>query len=177
MAWSTPPTFTTSELVPASKLTQLSDDLSYLLNRPKGSTFRDNGSTYTTTTTTFAAVDSTNMKQTITISGSSVLVGFAGTVFNTDAGNIGINCLDITVDGTRAGAAGTDGIVVMVDLGNVTHQTNGSFTILVTGLSTGSHTFALVWRTNNSVNTIGLSSGSGAGGTDNIPNFWAVEVA
>jgi hypothetical protein len=177
MAWTAPPSFTTGELVPASKMQIISDDLSYLLNRPKGSTFRDNGANYTTTSTSFVAVDSTNMKQTITMSGSSALVGFAGTVFNTDAGNVGINCLDITVDGVRAGAAGTDGIVVMVDLGSVTHQTNGSFSILVTGLSTGSHTFALVWRTNNSVNTVALSSGSGAGGTDNIPNVWAVEVS
>lgn len=151
-------------------------DIEYLLGRPKGSTFRDNNGNYTTTSTSFVDVDATNLKQTITISGSTVLVGFSGSIITTDVGNVGHVCFDIDVDGTRAGTGGTDGVMMIYDDGNASRPANASFTVLITGLTAGSHTFKLQWRVNNSANTAALTSGSGSGGTDNKPNLYAVEV-
>jgi hypothetical protein len=168
MAWTAPPSFSTGELVPASKMQIISDDLSYLLNRPKGAVLRDNGSNYTTTSTSFVDVDATNLKITITLSGSAVAVGFTGV---TALDNTGVTYWDIDVDGTRQGAAGTDGLYA-TNLGTP----NASMYILVTGLSTGSHTFKLKWKT-TSPRTSSLYSGNGVAGQDFITALGAVEVA
>lgn len=93
---------------------------------------------YTTTSTTFVDVDSTNLSLTITTGAHRVLIGFSGTVRQSD-GNDNI-FLDVTVDGTRQG--GSIGLIGPRSAVNV----DGSFTFLTDVLSAGSHTFKLQWR-------------------------------
>ncbi len=168
MAWTNPPTWVTDQVVTAPDLnTYLTDNLVYLLNRPGTVIKRDNGSTYTTTSATFVAVDDTNLAITVAVKGSAVLVGFSGVTNSLQAE------FDINVDGTRVGSAGEDGIVQ----GGFVSGSNTpvAITALVTGLSVGNHTFKLFWRSRNG-SSISLMSGNGSGGADFIPVFWAAEV-
>jgi hypothetical protein len=150
------------------------NNLDYLLSRPKSAVFRDNAAAYTTTSTSFVDIDGTNLKCTISISGSAVLVGFTGMVINT-AGGASVVCLDLAVDGTRLGAAGGEGLGAKVQNGTIT-PVKESITLLAlaTGLSTGSHSFTVQWKTN--AGTASLSSGVAGSDTDYIPHIWAVEV-
>jgi hypothetical protein len=175
MAWTTPPSWTTSQLVTATQIQVLSDDLSYLLNRPNSAVKRDNGGEYSTSSTSFVDIDATNLKCTLSISGSAVLVGFTGMIFNTNGG-ASVTCLDITVDGTRIGSAGGEGLAGKVQSGAFTPVRESiSFVALVTGLSAGSHTFIVQWKANAASAT--LQSGAAGSNTDYIPHLFAVEVA
>lgn len=166
MAWTTPPTFVSGQVVTASDMNNLvRDNETYLLSgRPKNAVFRDNNGSYTTTSTSFVDIDGTNLSITLTLNGSAVLIGFSGAV--TMTGNP--MRFDISVDGTLLGAAGVDGMAIVT--------TNGPICLvaLKTGLSAGSHTFKIQWRVGSGTAT--LYSGSGTGGTDAIPSFWVMEV-
>lgn len=168
--FTTPPTFTPGQIVGATDFNAyLRDNPLYLLARPHQSVLRDNAAAYTTTSTSFVDIDATNLKITISISGSAVLVGFAATC---SLNNTAYASFDIDVDGTRWGAAGAEGIVSHHFSGGTF---NVSFVVLVTGLSVASHTLKIKWKT--SANTLSLYSGAAGSGFDYIPNFWAVEVA
>lgn len=178
MAWTVPPSWSTSQLVTATQMQVLSDDLAYLLNRPNNSIKRDNGSSYTTTSTSFTDLDGTNIKITMSISGSAVLLGFTAVILGGAAvADAGSPYFDFDIDGTRFASAGTDGYFRAGYNSSSAAQavSNVSMTALVTGLSTGSHTFKVKWKVASGTAT--LFSGSGSGGSDYIPDFWAVEVA
>src|SRR5262245_61351961 len=170
MAWTTPPSWTTSQLVTATQMQVLSDDLSYLLNRPNSAVKRDNGATYTTTSTSFADIDATNLKITMSISGSAVLLAFtcAATLSTT-----AYMTFDFDVDGTRYGSAGADGISSHNFINAIPKGV--TMVALVTGLSTGSHTFKVKYKVNTGTGSV--FSGNGVGGADFITCFNAVEVA
>lgn len=171
MAWTTPRTWVASEVPTAANFNaHVRDNLNYLLTRPGAAVKRDNGATYTTTSASFANVDGTNLTATINIAGGKALVYFAGVAAGSDTQKISF---DFTVDGTRYGAAGADGMVHASIVG--AGATNGvGFTAMVTGLSVGSHTFTLQWKT--SAFTASLYSGNGSGGADYIVSFGAQEV-
>jgi hypothetical protein len=172
MAWSTPPTFSTSELVPASKLTQLSDDLSYLLNRPKASTFRDNGATYTTTSTSFTPIDSTNLSYAINMSGSVALITVLGQT--DDNGTNQTLFFDIEVDAVRLGAGATDGLCGNQH-GTISAADDSlSMAVIRSGLTASSHTFRPVWRVSGGTGRI--HSGNGVAGTDYLLHFGVAEI-
>lgn len=170
MAWTTPPSWSTSQLVTATQMQVLSDDLSYLLNRPGNAVKRDNGSNYTTTSTSFGDIDGTNLKITLACSGSAVLLAFTGSCTVTSGSYI---MFDFDIDGTRFASAGADGLTA--------HQlinANPScicMAVIVTGLSAGSHVFKVQWRVSGGTGT--LASGNGGAGADYITAFSAVEVA
>lgn len=130
---------------------------------------RDNGATYTTSSNAFVNVDGTNLSITLVVKGNAILIGFAGSVGATPGETA---CLDISVDGTRYSSAGLDGVIqVYVAAG----YNNASFSVLVTGLSAGSHVFNLMYKSLAGLG-ITLLSGNDVGGTDCIPAFWATEV-
>ncbi len=169
-AWTTPATWAASQLVTATDLNvQMRDNLGYLFARPQAVVKRDNNANYTTTSGTFVDIDSTNLKITLTISGSTVLLAFVGT-FVHSGNNI---FLDIDVDGARVGSAGGSGLAG-ASFSTPGNQTTIPLIILVTGLAPGAHTFKVQWAVSAGTGT--LFSGSGTGGQDYIPVFSAVEV-
>jgi hypothetical protein len=108
---------------------------------PVTASYKRTSGNYTSTSTTFVDVDSTNMALTITTGAHRVLIGFVGTVQQSIAtDNV---MLDVEVDGVRVG--GDFGLVSprpnQIDL-----RVNGSFAFLTDVLSAGSHTFKLQWR-------------------------------
>jgi hypothetical protein len=172
VAWTTPDTRSAGDVLSAANYNiYLRDNLNYLFSgRPKFSVLRDNGGDYTTTSTTFVDVDGTNLKGTLTISGSAVLLGFTCQFkYQTTTAY-----LDFTVDGVRVGAAGADGLIYSVS-GAAYMKPFGCFIALATGLSVGSHTFKVVWKSYGGTSV--MHSGNGVSGEDFIPHFWGIEVA
>jgi hypothetical protein len=163
MTWTTPMTWVASSVVSAAQLNeQLRDNLVYLLSRPHQRIIRDAG--YSTTSTSFVDIDSTNLSITLTLSSGAVLVGLEVNAFYDGSGSRPV--FDITIDGTRYANA------VATGLGGITGVSGSftvhlSFTVLVVGLTVGSHIFRPVWR-NSTTGTASLVS---------PVVFWALEVA
>lgn len=111
---------------------------------------------YSTTSASFVDVDATNLALTITTAGGDVDIWFTGTFKSTSALPF---FLDVDVDGSPA--AGDDGIIGC-RMGSL--NTNGSqplsFIFRVAGLSAGSHTFKLQWRTTGGTLTLHAGAGS-----------------
>lgn len=170
MGWTAPSTWNPGQVVGASDLNvQLRDNMAYLLSqRPGVLVKRDNNAAYTTTSAVFVDVDSTNLAISLTINGSAVLVTFAAVVTCSLLGDV---YMDITVDGTRYGSAGADGVwETHIDTAGYGHSLSGA--IMVTGLSAGLHTFKLQWKTNTGT----ASLFSGLAPTDVITCFGAREI-
>lgn len=127
---------------------------------------RDNGADYTTTSTSFVDIDGTNLVITATISSGKAKITFSGTANNLS----GSMAFDISVDGTRYCSGGNDGILVV----GANSTTNVSFSVTVTGLSVGSHTFKPQWRA--SASTAHLYAGSGTAAQDLLVNFEVEEI-
>lgn len=173
MAWSTPKTWSTGELVTSSLLnTHLRDQLIFLKDPPTGQYTLNQGSDYTTTSSTYVDVDGTNLALTLVTAGGDVLVGFYGT-FQHSTANAAV-ALDISVDGVRQG--GDDGLIT----GRAASTQNGylpiAFVAMVRGLSAGSHTIKLQWKTTAATATLHAGAGSATYG-DSHPQFWAREVS
>jgi len=113
---------------------------------------------YTTTSATFADVDSSNLSITLATSGRRVLVAFSGIAFvgPTVAGNVSF---DFLVDGVRQG--GTEGLMILfsdgLSFGSNDIQ-NPSFSYLTAVLSAGIHTFKPQWRVSASTATLRASA-------------------
>ena len=168
MPWTTPPTFTPGQVVTATDLNSyLRDNPSYLLGRPSSVIRRNNGSDYTTTSTSFVDIDATNLAITFAVSGTAVLITFAGALRIAAATNQAD--FDVTVDGVRYGL-GANGLISM-NLPNASVDNLVSFSVLVTGLAAGSHTFKVQWKVSGSTLTLRATS------SQNEATFCAVEVA
>jgi hypothetical protein len=125
----------------------------------------DNNANYTTTSAAFVAIDAVNLSITLTITGSKVLVSFACTANS----NISAGGFDLAVDGVRVGAGSARGFG-----GNSNTTASVSFTVLVTGLAPGAHTFTVMYSIAGA-NTLTVYAGAG-GATDWVPYLAAVEV-
>lgn len=173
MAWSSPRTWVAAEVPTAAIFnTHVRDNLTYLFSGRAGSSvLRDNGSSYTTTSASFANIDVTNITQTVTINSGKALVYLTGTVA---VGSTTTAAFDIAVDGTRIGASGTNGLAVA-------NMSTGTLTVPIcliaikTGLSVGSHTFVAQWLSTAGV-SISFYSGNGSGGQDVIPSLGVLEI-
>ncbi len=123
---------------------------------------------YSTNSTSFVTIDSTEFKLTVTTHGGDVLVWFTGILgWATAIRNI---IFDVEIDGIRIGTS--DGL-----WGHGVGNLQGAgFVWRVTGLSAGSHTFELVWRVDDSAMTGYLRVG-GTAGLDYKAQFGAMEVA
>ncbi len=170
MAWTDPKTWVTQTVLTASDLnTEVRDNLNALKTPPKAQYEADEVSDHTRTGAGFADVDATNFKHTIITTGGDVMVGFAGTV-RSDTISAEVY-FDVTVDGTPH--AGDDGILVVSQPAAGT-ALNGSFVIIITGLSAASHEFRLTWKTNGGIVT--MFAGAGSPGFDVHPQFWVREI-
>lgn len=140
MAWTTPSTFTASNVLEAADLNeQLRDNMSYVHSGKPATVIARNNTTDYTPGASFADVDTTNLSITLSVTTGRVLVMVAcqiSAVFQQS-----YTCsFDVTVDGTRQG--GSDGIYTGHIASGVA-STGVGFPLFLTGLSTGSHTFRL----------------------------------
>lgn len=169
----TPRTWSTNELVTGTIMNaHVRDQLTAIKTPASFVCVIDEAADYTTTGTTFADIDATDMKGTIITFGGIVQVGFSGTVRNNTAG--GQVYLDIDVDGARVG--GDDGLFVLGAAGVTSPPSSGTIIIPVLGLAAGSHTFKLQWKTNGT-GTGTLYAGAGTSTFDIHPRFWGIELA
>jgi hypothetical protein len=127
----------------------------------------DEVSDYTTVSTTFVDIDSTNLSLEITTKGGNVLCGFSG--YFTQAGSTDAISLDVEIDGVNWG--GNDGII-RSETGS---SPNIGFQILIPGLPAGNHKLNLQWKTFLGL-TATLLAGAGTASGDLHPQFWATEL-
>jgi len=140
----------------------INDNLDALKAPPTDDYVVDEGADYSTTSTSWVDVDSSDLQLTITTTGGDVLIGFYG--FHVNASS---SCyFDVTLDGTRIG--GDDGLQRAY-----TGYTPVSFVYLKTGLSAGTHVFKLQWRVLGA--TSYLYAGAGTTNNDLHPQFWVRE--
>lgn len=128
----------------------------------------DNGANYTTTGG-FANIDATNLSITLTVHTGKVLITFTGLA----SASANFADFDVSVDGTRVGSAGGNGLIRASVLAT-NFGTNVSFSVLVDGLSVGSHTFRMMFQSGGG-STATLYSGVTVN-FDSIPTFSVREV-
>jgi hypothetical protein len=165
MAWTQPKTWSSEPLTSSDLNTHLRDNLEELKDPPSEQYVLNQGTDYTTTSTSWVNVDNTNLAFTLTTNGGDVLVHVHLPV----VGSGGIVYLDLEVDGTRL--AGDDGLA-RAAAGGVAIV---SFTRLITGLAAGSHTIKLQWKVGAGTGTI--YAGAGTSGNDLHGQMWVREVS
>ena len=170
MAWTNPKTWSSEPLTSLDLNTYVRDNQNHLKDRlDTGASKIVSGSArLTTRSTQFVDVDSEKLSLSLTTHGGDVLLGFTGTVqcsqTNTSA------YFNVAVDGADHFA--DDGV-----LQHRINQQNShnrpkplSFVLLISGLSAGSHTFKLRWKSSSGGNTVTLDI------VDLHPQFWAKEI-
>lgn len=173
-SWTTPRTWSTGELVTASIMnTHVRDNLNALKSPAYFLCEIDEGADYTiAATTTFTAIDGTDLTATVTCGGGNWLVGFSGVAFYS-SGAATKSFFTVAVDGTVYTTLGNDGIM-MGAVATATHSYT-SFTTILRDISAASHSFALYWKT-GATGTYGLYAGAGTSGFDFHPVFWGIEL-
>lgn len=156
MAWTTPTTRSTNDLITASIWnTDLVNNL-LALKAPPTASYTFTGP-YSTTSTSEVDVDTTNLSLTITTTGGDVLVCWLGTVHMSTSGNCTLN---VTMDGANLLSIGNVGQFTQTNLMTV------GFTALKTPVAAGAHTFKLRWKV-----SAGQQANMGSG------MFWVREVS
>ena len=169
MAWTTPKTWTSEPLTSIDLNAQLRDNQNYLKDRMDNSdSFTASGpGNYTTTSTAFVDVDATNLSLTLSTHGGDVLLGFTAAVYSQSNGakvffNVSVDSVDYF-----AGNGITQ--LTILNSGEVHRHRPLCLVVLIPGLSAGSHTFTLRWKTSN-YNTAVIE-------TVNLhPQFWVQEI-
>jgi hypothetical protein len=156
MAWTTPKTWSTGELVTAANMNlHVRDNLNALFTPNTGGGSYTAGANHTTTSTSFANVDATNITFAVTSAGGRYWLGFAGRYVH--SGSASYIYFDIAVDGTRIG--GTNGLLPC------SSSTTGSAFQIITPyvLTAGTRTITLQWR---------VSAGTGTLDSTNTVNWF-----
>jgi hypothetical protein len=132
---------------------------------------RNNSGNYTTTSTTLVAVDTTNLRVSLTTTGGTVELFFEGKIDHSATAAIGF---DFHIDGTtwHYNNLGFYAGAIETAAGTPSRMTNLS--AMIDGLSAGAHTFDLGWRTNSGTAT--LNSNTGATLTSVPVIFWGREI-
>ena len=169
MTWSSPAVRSTGELITAAIWNADIVGNMLALKEPNSAHYElDEGSDYTTTSTSFANVDATLGKLSLAITlaeQADVFVHFHGTV-NNSGGNV---FLDLSQDGTRLGL--NDGIL-KVPTGSITPV---SITQLIPDAAAGAHTYNLMWKVSAGTGT--MYAGAGTSTLDLHPQFWVREIS
>lgn len=154
MPWTSTYTWTAGETVTATKMNeQLRDNMGYVHSgKPISIITRQGSSDYTTSSATFTAVDTTNLRITLTVTTGRVIVMARG--HWSHSSSTGQLYADFLLDGGSTKVGGTNGLTQqeMGSIGTASHE----FSIfgVFTSLSSGSHTFDLGWRTSGATATM-----------------------
>lgn len=170
--WVTARTWTAGELITASIMNaHVRDNLNALKTPAGGYSVINEGSDYTTTSTSFTDIDTTDLSLTFTTAGGDVIIFFCGSM---NGGTIGQSTfVDIheSVAGTRLG--GDDGLLQIV-YATALNVVPVTICYRATGLSAASHTFKMQWKV--TANTATLYAGAGTSTHDVHPTFFAFEI-
>lgn len=137
MAWTTPKTDFGAETLTAAQVNAIGENLEALKDPPQGNELSSlSGST---SSTSYADMDGTNLSKSITITGDTIEVIFVGTFYNNTVGSI--NYLEVDIDGTAVFECFRESVSTGTAYFPI------SFSIYVDGLSAGAHTVKMRWRT------------------------------
>lgn len=168
MAWTTPTTVSAGDKLTSTMWNnQVASNLNYLLSPNHSAILRNNGGDYTTTSTAFVDIDSTNLSITLQTYGGPVLVVFSAVMETTTE----TAAFDLAIDGTRQGASFAHGLSATTT-GNGNYIGPVGFVHIVTGLAAGSHTFRPQWMRVSTTAAPVLRSNS----TETPVRFWAIEL-
>lgn len=170
MAFTTPATYSTGELMTATKMNLIRDNILALKDPPSDVITLDT-TNYTLSSVTWTAIDSTNLSISLDTVGGVIEVGFMG-VFNYTAGGNRNGKLDIYIDGVAM--FGDDG-VSSVGLTTAPIAPGVGFVVRKEGLTAGTHVIRIYWKCGNAADTFTLYAGAGTAQADNHPHFWAIE--
>ncbi len=159
--WTSPNTAVSGAPISASDYnTYVRDNLTYLFSqRPEDLVVNEGSAHITTSSTSFVAVSTTLARMTKTVNSGRYEVTFTCTCVHSDAATGsgaeigGIMAFDVLLDGaTRAG--GTNGLIKLrqSSVGSIHHTI--TITARFIGLSVGSHTFDLAWKTSGATATL-----------------------
>jgi hypothetical protein len=153
MVWTTPATWSTGETVTAAKMNlHIRDNLNALFTPNYGNGDYTSGANNTTTSTSFAVVDATNITFNVTSAGGMYWLGFSGQVFGSTGAVIPY--FDIAVDGTRIGDA-----TIGLARGSLGTGATAFTVIAPTVLSAGTRTITLHWRVSSGTGTLVSTNG------------------
>lgn len=168
MVYTAPKTWTNEPLTASDLNLYLRDNQEALKDPPFDHYISNEGSDYTTSSTTFVDVDA-DFSHTITTFGGDIFAIFCGTVAGSGSG-IDVY-FDVDVDGSRT--AGDDGIgLVRV---SPTIRNIVSICYPIVGLSDASHTFKLQWKVSSGAAT--MYAGAGTSAADTHPVFMVREIS
>lgn len=169
MAWTTPQTWTQSLVTVDDLNEQIRDNLSFLFDPTEDHNTGDKGSNYTTTGTSFAAVDTAggdDLRLVMTPQGEDVEIEFDCDVSHGTAN--GRTYLNLYIDGVAV--VDGDGLACSADsLTTGTGVEHMHFRWVARGLSLTSHTFDVYWKTN--AGTATMYNGAGTANFDLHPVF------
>jgi hypothetical protein len=140
--------------------TYIRDNIAFLLSgRARSQIIREGVANYTTSSTSFVAVDTTNLRITLTVATGRVRIRATGIVQHSDTASGSGTLLGGTIDvdiqkdaTTRAG--GTNGLWKILQSNNGSALHPFAVEAEFTGLSVGSHTFDLMWKTSGATATM-----------------------
>lgn len=164
-------TWTAGEQLTAAKFnTHLRDKFTALKVPAGGYNKINEGTDYTTTSTSFTDIDATDMALTVTTGGGDFEFHFSGCVVN---GTVSARTyFDVLVDGVAF--AGDDGLLVVTSQSSAS-PVNASFSIRIPSLSAASHTFKVQWKVSAGTST--MHAGAGTANYDLHPTVWGKEIA
>lgn len=168
-SFSSPRTWVTGETVTATLMNdEIRDNIGALKSPAHGYCNLDEATDYTTTSTSFGDVDSTDLSMTLTTAGGKLLCWFTGTV------TLGVNrvAFNVSVDGTNQFA--DDGIIVAGS--QLTGGVPITFIVILENVSAASHVFRLRWKVTAAA-TATMYAGAGTSGLDIHPQFGVLELA
>ncbi len=168
MAWTRPKTWSSEPLTSLDLNTYVRDNQNYLRDRLDNSVSRivSADSNFSTTSTAWVDVDSVALSLNLTTLGGAVLLGYAGSI---SVGSNRRNCfLNISVDGVDYFA--DNGVTIYGSSGEGAYRSKPlGFVILIPGLSAGSHSFVLRWKSESGTQVSMVA-------TTSHPQFWAKEA-
>lgn len=160
--WTTPKTWEVGELITAPMLnTHVRDNLGHLFARPLAQSVQAGAAGYVITGTSYAAVDPTNLKLTLTTASGRVMIGLLASLQGSATLSAGLR---VSIDNGAQVAVWGDAIHVLVTISPAPLPP-----LLVTGLSVGQHTFALEAKVSANTLTMHRSAAQPL-------RFWVMEV-
>lgn len=156
--WTTPKTWVTGETLVAADMNQyIRDNMDWLKAPPKATVQMSGTSNFTTTSTSFVDVSTTDFQLSITTAGGAVFGWFGVTMSMSSATNYAY--FDVVIDGVSVSGA-ANGLV-----GGIRIATSTTVCVVIpfykAGLSAGAHTIKLQYRTDNAANTLTVYANNG----------------
>lgn len=155
MPWSVPDDWNTIVVPGATDMNRnIRDNMNYLFSqRPSPGLVRTGSFDYTTTSTSWVAVDTTNLVLTATINSGRFRVFCNGTWIGS-ASTVNLY-VDIGIDGTIIrGSSANYGSASQLSGSVGTGRWPFSFIATFTGISVGAHSFYLAWRVDSGTGTM-----------------------